>query len=51
MIILIVVLEVITEQRVGNLENLHRINREEYEKIESQQKRLENGEYAIYNFF
>ncbi|XP_071557288.1 ATP-binding cassette sub-family G member 4-like isoform X3 [Temnothorax nylanderi] len=36
------VLEVITEQRGGDLENLHRICRDEYEKLRSRNKRNEN---------
>ncbi|XP_071634446.1 ATP-binding cassette sub-family G member 4-like [Temnothorax longispinosus] len=36
------VLEVITEQRGGDLENLHKICRDEYEKLRSRNKRNEN---------
>lgn len=44
-VLLIVVLEVITEQRGGDLENLYKICRDEYEKFRPHSKRNENGKY------
>jgi len=48
LILLIAVLEVITEQRGGDLENLYKICRDEYEKIRLHNKHNENGKYIIY---
>lgn len=44
-VLLIAVLEVITEQRGGDLENLHKICRDEYEKFKPHNKYNKNGKY------
>lgn len=41
--LMIAVLEVITEQRGGDLESLYKICRSEYEKSKSHNKHLKNG--------
>jgi len=44
------VLEVITEQRDGDLENLYKICRDEYEKFRPHSKFNKNGKYIIFHY-